>query len=294
MRQYRYQYNCETFAYERIHFNAVTFAKRVAISLFLGLGLGVAVISYCVVNNWHYEDILLARQNRELGKKISEQTQLFTSIQSALNKLHKMDNGYYRSILNMDKIDATIWDGGVGGTDKYSALSPDVLKTPAILADKLAYQTRLQVSSFNALERIADEKSSELKHIPALRPIPGHVVSGFGYRKVSRPPSVEYHPGLDFDADVGTPIKATGNGVVIAAGVTESGYGIQVVIDHGFGYKTRYAHMSRTEVALGQQIKRGDVLGYSGNTGYSTGPHLHYEVIKHGEQVDPFHYFYSN
>jgi murein DD-endopeptidase MepM/ murein hydrolase activator NlpD len=294
MSKYRYRYNCETFAYERVHFDAPKFAKRAGVAVVLGMLLGTTFLLYCFVNGWHYEDVLLSQYNKSLEKQIAQQTQTFAQIQNNLNRLHKMDNSYYRSILNMDKIDASIWDGGVGGTDKYSALSPEVLKTPAILADKLAYQSQLQVSSFTALEKIAEEKTDELKHIPAIRPVPGHVVSGFGYRRAPYHTHLQYHPALDFDADTGTPIKATGNGVVIAAGVTESGYGIQVVLDHGFGYKTRYAHMSRTEVKLGQQIKRGDLLGYSGNTGYSTGPHLHYEVIKHGEQVDPFHYFYSN
>jgi len=135
--------------------------------------------------------------------------------------------------------------------------------------------------------------------IPAIQPISNrqlkHIASGFGWRidpilKVS-----EYHPGIDFVADIGTPVYATGNGVI---GQTDygygSGYGIHVIINHGFGYQTLYAHMSRVNVTPGQQVKRGDVIGYVGLTGRTTGPHLHYEVIKNGDRIDPINYFFND
>ncbi len=294
MKHFCYSFNSETFTYERIHFCVKGFVRSVGYAVLCGLVCGALLVGYLSFNNLHLEDNVFAERNSMMVAKINVQTEMLANLQASLNDLHLKDNSYYRSILNMDKIDPSLWNGGTGGSDRFSVLQPTVLQTPSILLEKLSYQTRLQVSSFDALEKIAEEKSEELRHVPAIRPLNGYVVSGFGYRRAAaRHTHAEFHPGIDFDADTGTPVRSTGAGVIITSGAPESGYGIQIVVDHGFGYKTRYAHLSKVAVTAGQQVKRGEVIGYSGNTGYSTGPHLHYEVIRHSSTVNPYDFFYA-
>jgi murein DD-endopeptidase MepM/ murein hydrolase activator NlpD len=120
------------------------------------------------------------------------------------------------------------------------------------------------------------------------------IASGFGMRIHPIYKITKMHTGLDFTADVGTEIYATGDGVIEAVDSKLAGYGRHVIIRHGYGFQTLYAHMSRVNVKPGEKVKRGQIIGYVGNTGASTGPHLHYEVIRNGEKVDPAFYFYSD
>jgi murein DD-endopeptidase MepM/ murein hydrolase activator NlpD len=130
--------------------------------------------------------------------------------------------------------------------------------------------------------------------VPTLRPLKGRILSGFGYRRDPISGGVHFHPGLDLDARYGEPIHAVAEGTVIEAGGSDGGYGIQVEIDHGYGYVTKYAHMSKLAVKPGQKVKRKDVIGYVGNTGYSVGAHLHYEVIRYGNKIDPRDYILAD
>jgi murein DD-endopeptidase MepM/ murein hydrolase activator NlpD len=155
-----------------------------------------------------------------------------------------------------------------------------------------------QVKSFGAIENMVKNKEKLLAAIPSIQPISNRtlnrVASGFGYRIDPVYKDRRLHPGLDFTAPIGTPIYAAADGVVKDAGFNTGGYGNRVVVNHGFGYETLYAHMVRIKARVGTRVKRGEVIGYVGSTGKSTGPHLHYEVHKNGTQLDPIYFFYND
>jgi murein DD-endopeptidase MepM/ murein hydrolase activator NlpD len=156
----------------------------------------------------------------------------------------------------------------------------------------------VQEKSYAEIDDLVKNKQKMLASIPAIQPVANkdlkRIASGFGYRIDPIYKTVKYHAGLDFSAPSGTPIYATGDGVVEDASMSDVGYGNHVVIKHGYGYKTLYGHMLRIKVKAGQSVKRGDVLGWVGSTGKSTGPHCHYEVMKNGEKVDPVYFFFND
>jgi len=215
------------------------------------------------------------------------------TLEHQLNKIHTNDQAFYRSILNQERMEESVWEQAKGGQVITPSAVPDYIQNIQTLIGRLQNKVKLQSESFEKIHHIAKIKSEELKHIPAIKPIPGNIVSGFGYRPDPFHGHVHFHAGIDIVARMGTKIKSTGDGVILTAGTPEMGYGLQVEVDHGYGYVTKYAHLSGVNVQVGQKIKRGDVIGFSGNSGYSTGPHLHYEVIKNGTKVNPFDYFYA-
>jgi murein DD-endopeptidase MepM/ murein hydrolase activator NlpD len=165
--------------------------------------------------------------------------------------------------------------------------------------DRITKQIYVQSKSFDEVVNLAKSKEKLFASIPAIMPINqkdlAHAVtSGFGWRTHPVYKTQEFHPGMDFSAEQGTPIYATGDGVIDRADNLAQGYGNHVVIDHGFGYKTLYGHMSKIATRAGQKIVRGQLIGYVGSTGLSTGPHIHYEVIRNGEKVNPINYYYND
>jgi murein DD-endopeptidase MepM/ murein hydrolase activator NlpD len=155
-----------------------------------------------------------------------------------------------------------------------------------------------QKNSYDELRELLKGKEKLLACTPAIQPVSNkdlnRIASGFGYRVDPIYKTVKFHPGLDFTAPQGTPIYATANGVVTLAGNTADGYGNHVVINHGYGYETLYGHMVRVKVRNGQRVTRGEIIGYVGSTGKSTGPHCHYEVHKNGQKIDPIYFFYND
>jgi len=172
------------------------------------------------------------------------------------------------------------------------------LKSITTQLNTLALQAAYQEKSYNDINGMLKNKEKLLAAIPAIQPISNknltHLASGFGYRVDPVYKVTKFHAGLDFAAAVGTPIYATADGVVKEADYNAGGYGNNVVINHGFGYETLYGHMYRIKTKVGRKVKRGEVIGYVGSTGKSTGPHCHYEVHKNGQPVDPVYYFYND
>jgi murein DD-endopeptidase MepM/ murein hydrolase activator NlpD len=164
--------------------------------------------------------------------------------------------------------------------------------------NNLTLRVAYQGKSYNDIDNMIKNKEKLLLAIPAIQPVSNknlnRIASGFGYRIDPVYKVTKFHAGLDFAAPLGTPIYATADGVVQTAGFNTGGYGNEVVINHGYGYQTLYGHMFKVKVHPGQVIKRGEVIGYVGNTGKSTGPHCHYEVHKNGKPVDPIYYFYND
>jgi murein DD-endopeptidase MepM/ murein hydrolase activator NlpD len=217
--------------------------------------------------------------------------------------IESMDQRYgnlFRGMFNMEPIDPSVWNGGTGGHNRYANLanfgSARTISETIERADKLSQRIALTSKSIDEVAKLAREKESMLASIPSIKPVRADLLaaslqdlSGFGWRlhpihKVQR-----FHKGIDFTADKGTAIQATGDGTVEKSGY-DGGYGKCVIINHGYGYKTLYGHMSQLDVSEGQKVKKGQRIGLIGSTGSATGPHCHYEIHFKGEVVNPLQY----
>ncbi len=222
-------------------------------------------------------------------------------ITADLNTLRKRDENLYRVIYQRDPIDEKIWKTSEKVGDKYDLIREksdyesiaDILSAMEIARNKM----KLQQASYNEIAALVKRKDDMINSIPSIQPITNkdltRISSGFGWRihPIYRIP--KKHTGIDFTAPTGTPIYSTGDGVVEATHY-EGGYGNSVIVNHGYSYKTRYAHMSRFGTKTGAKVKRGALLGYVGSTGASVGPHLHYEVEYGDQKVDPALFFYND
>ncbi len=220
---------------------------------------------------------------------------------SALDDIRERDDHIYRVIFEAEPIPRTIREAAFGGSDRYAQYrgfqNSQLISETMQRLDQLTRQLYVQSKSYDEVFEMAKNKSDMLASIPAIVPLSRgaeRLVSGFGYRIHPIYKTRRMHTGVDFLAPTGTPIYATGNGVVVEAERNNYGYGRMVMIDHGYGYETIYAHLSQIQVKSGQEVKRGEVIGLVGNTGISTAPHLHYEVIRNGRKVNPVNYFFSD
>ena len=243
---------------------------------------------------------LLKKDNAEWRSKVEVMNAKLDEYDRALVTLQHRDNDIYRSIFGMNEIPVEVRNAGFGGVNRYAHyddVDPNgILKNAAVRLDVLSKKTYVQSKSFDEisqLSRRAGEMASCIPAIPPMCPEPGkyRLSSSFGYRSDPFSKRTQRHHGVDFAMKSGNLLYATGDGVVESVKFELWGYGNQVVIDHGFGYKTRYAHMSTIAVAEGMKVKRGECIGESGNSGRSSGPHLHYEVLYKGAPVNPANYF---
>ena len=224
------------------------------------------------------------------------------NLEILMNDMEHRDNDLYRVMFEADPIPSSVRRSGFSGADRYADLYGYMNSTQVVSAarklDVIASQLYHQSISYDTLFALARNKSDMLAHIPAIFPLKeteiNFISSFFGHRpdpiyKVSK-----FHTGIDFSAQMGTEVYATGDGVVSDVQKGYWGYGNLVVVDHGFGYVTRYAHLQKTAVHKGQRVKRGQLVGYVGNTGKTTGVHLHYEVLKNDVYVNPINFFYND
>jgi murein DD-endopeptidase MepM/ murein hydrolase activator NlpD len=233
----------------------------------------------------------------DLGRKLDKLNSVMVSIENRDDKI-------YRAVLGAEPIDKAIRNGGVGGAERYSDIREGKIRNREYIAelhnkvDKLRRKIYIESISQDELLKITNDKQKLFAAIPAIQPISNReltaLASGYGERLHPFYKVVKMHQGIDFAAPQGTPIYATADGVVIAADTAVFGYGKIVIIDHGFGYQTRYAHVQSFNVVAGDIVKRGEPIAFVGNTGQSTAPHLHYEVILNGFQINPIHYFYND
>ncbi len=242
------------------------------------------------------------QENANLRYSYSVLEKQIADLEQRMAAVEKRDNQVYRSIFESDPIPDSARSKMIERLDdlkKIAGMSQEQLILSATTSlNRLHNRLNFQAKSFDRINELIERKEDLLAAIPAIQPVSNkeleRVASGFGYRidPVYKIPKM--HAGLDFTANTGTPIYATANGSVTESGFNFGGYGNHVVINHGFGYETLYAHMVRIKVKKGQKVKRGEVIGWVGNTGKSTGPHLHYEVRKNGTPVDPIYYFYND
>ena len=299
MSKTKFRFNPETLEYEKVSSDYKgAIIKTLGILSFAAL---VAIISYTVALQGNDTETL-QRELSEYEVQFKLLNQKTREIQSQLDDLAQMDDDVYREIFGADPISDDVRKAGTGGIDKYLSLDAlsdgEKIKELHQKIDNMSSQYEVQKQSYNKLIKMAQNKSKMLASIPAIQPIPNknlrRVASGFGYRVDPIYKTRKMHNGMDFTAPTGTKIYATGDAVVQKVQNKRWGYGKHVVLNHGYGYSTLYGHMSRINVRVGQKVKRGQLIGLVGSTGKSTGPHLHYEVRKNGNAVNPVGYFYND
>lgn len=302
MAKVKYYYDEETLSYRKITVNKSDYYRRILFSLF-----GVLLIAFFGFIG--FSQIIMSpserAQKREfqnlqlnyelLSKRLEESS-------SILSEIQERDNNIYRSYFEANPIAEEQRKAGFGGVNRYkylegydnSLLITEATKKLDILDKRLSVQSK----SLDEIVKMAKDKEKMLASIPAIQPINNEhltrMASGFGWRNDPFTKVRKFHKGMDFTAPKGTPIYASGDGIVIRADGRAPGYGRHVRIDHGYGYVTLYAHMSKYVVRRRQRIKRGDLIGYVGNTGRSQAPHLHYEVRKDGHAINPLNYYYGS
>lgn len=304
MSKVKYYFDAETLSYRPI--KATNINRIINFLLFVLSSFSFGLICLLILLN---SDILntpseIAQkrtiQNYELqfdilNKKLSQ-------LESVVANVEERDNNLYRVYFEASPIPEEQRYAGFGGVNRYRDLegydnSELIINTTKRL-DILTKQTVVQSRSLDEIERLAANKSELIAAIPTIQPIKNkdltRVASGFGYRIDPFTKKRRFHYGMDFTAKRGTPVYATGNGIVKRADNRSSGYGRHIRIDHGFGYVSLYAHLTKYNVRRGQKVKRGDIIGYVGNTGRSAGPHLHYEILKDKKKINPLNFYYGN
>jgi len=302
MKKVKYFYNTQTLKYEKL-----VVSVRVKILRILGF-LSAAIVTGVLFLSVSYR-FLDSPKEKSLRREIDNMKEQYDALQhrmneakSQLSELQRRDNQIYRVIFEASPIPDSTRSGKIEKDEELAQLqsfaSSDIISSTAVLLKELMNRIKSQEKSYGEIDDLVKNKQQMLASIPAIQPVSNkdlnRIASGFGYRIDPIYKTVKFHAGLDFTAPSGTPIYATGDGTVEEASLSDVGYGNHVVIRHGYGYKTLYGHMLRTKVKTGQAVKRGDVLGWVGSTGKSTGPHCHYEVMKNGEKVDPVYFFFND
>lgn len=275
-------------------------------SIVSGLGISVLIGGIFAAGFFYFVDSpkenTYDREINQYRLQVSLLNNKADKVMAVLQQLETNDDRVYRTIFEMPAVQRDLRDAGIGGGDQYGKFNvvenADLLKQTAAKLDLISRRIVVQSQSFDQLKATVINKEKMLASIPSIMPVDRNRIkfsSGFGWRQnpFTRSGS-QFHPGIDMAGKIGTPIYATGDGVVEDPFGSMSGYGICIMIDHGYGFQTLYAHLSKKLVQPGDHVKRGQIIGYLGNTGPSTGPHLHYEVIKGGQKVNPINYIYGD
>ena len=297
-----YRFNQETLSYDKIHISLKRRLWRLMVKFIQSLSLALVIFLAVSAFMDSPKEKALKREKEEIVAQYHILNNQINEQETVLTNLENRDDNIYRIIFESDPIDVSIRRAGTGGINKYEALkdmdNAELIINTSKKLDKLSKAMYIQSRSYDEIETLAKNKIDMLTSIPAILPVSlknprTRLSSSFGYRVHPMYKTVKLHAGMDFGGAIGTPIYATGNGKVIYAGL-QKGYGKSILIDHGFNYKTQYAHLDSYNVKTGQKVKRGDIIGYMGNTGMSTGPHVHYEVRKNGAPVDPINYYFND
>ena len=297
-----YIYNEETLSYEAVSIPLKVQLRRLLTYALLGVVLSTAAI---YTFSYFFEtprSVLMRRQNDAMQMRYELLMQRFRQTDAALTDLLQRDNKVYRSIFEADIIPLSVRESGMGGAGRYELLlakpQTKIVAEASLLMDKITKKAYIQSKSLDEISRLASQMEQMIECIPRIQPLnlsnpKIRVSAAFGPRIDPIYRVQSWHDGIDFAGPVGIPIYATGEGRVIRArhDFSPYGYGNVVDIDHGFGYKTRYAHLSEIKVELGEAVQRGQLIALLGNTGKSTGPHLHYEVQYKGQTVNPINFF---
>jgi len=293
MAKVKYRFNAHTLSYDKIVISFKTKFKRFlalfSTTLVSSVLIAVGILQFYEsprMRSLHKENERLETQYKLLYKDL-------LTVEKVLDEIENRDNNLYRVVFESDPI---------GGVNRYSQLesfdnSELVIRTAEKL-DIISKQAYIQAKSYDEVMNMALNKEKLVSSMPAIMPISNKslksTASGWGYRIHPIYKIKQFHYGMDFTASIGTKVYATGDGVIKDVQSIGGGYGKWIMIDHGFDYQTLYAHLSGFNVKVGDQVKRGQVIGYIGNSGTSTGPHVHYEVHKNGEPVNPQYYYFKD
>ena len=302
MAKVKYYYDTKTLSYKRIELSGLNKLKRMFYLLMGSAFLGLVMVLV-------FFQFFDSPKEKTLNREIAQLTTQYDLVQDKLSQvelvlddIQKRDDNIYRVIFEADPIPSSIRKAGYGGVNRYQELNgfknTELVVETSKKLDQITKQLYIQSKSFDDIIELAKNKADMLAAIPAIQPVSNkdlsRMASGWGYRIHPIYKTRKLHTGMDFSAKSGTPIYATGDGKIHKVRRSRRGYGNHVVIDHGYGYKTLYAHMKKYIVKKGQKVKRGDVIGYVGSTGTSVAPHLHYEVHKDGRKINPVNFYYND
>jgi murein DD-endopeptidase MepM/ murein hydrolase activator NlpD len=302
MSKIKYRFDTKSLTYQR----AKPTKKELILKFLSYLATGLVFSTVVIIFAYRFlnspKEKILERENKNLQLQYELLNKRMELVSDVLDDIQQRDDQIYRTIFEAEPIPVSIRKAGFGGVDRYRELegynNTELIKETTKKLDKISKQLYIQSNSFDEVFKLAKNKAEMLSSIPAIQPVSNgdlkRLASGFGYRTHPIYKIQHLHTGLDFSAPIGTDIYATGNGTVVTVESDARGYGNNVVINHGYGYQTLYAHMSKFNCRVGQKVKRGDVIGYVGSTGTSTAPHLHYEVIKNGTKINPVNFFYND
>ena len=302
MAKIKYYYDTKTLSYRPIKLNSgekikgyfIFFLSSILLSFF------ILLIFYQFFDSPKEKKLKLEIQNLTSQYEVIDKN--MKQVEIVLDEIQDRDDNIYRVIFEADPIPTSIRKQGFGGVNRYEKLlglsNSELMINTSKKIDQLTKQLYLQSKSFDEVIDLAKNKSNMLASIPAIQPVANkdlkRMASGYGYRILPIYKTRKMHYGMDFSAKTGTEIYSTGDGIVSKVKRSKRGYGNYVKINHGFGYETLYAHMSKYIVKKGQKVKRGEVIGFVGNSGISTAPHLHYEVRKDNKKINPVNFYYND
>ncbi len=301
MQNKHYKYDPDTLSYKEVRRGISYYAKRALFHLSFGMVVSIGLFFVYMYIFDSPKEKRLKREQHELITQYEQMSRRLSQIEEVLEDIHSRDENIYRVVYEADSIPVSVRKAGFGGINRYKDManlpSSDLIIETAKKLDIVTRQLYVQSKSFDEIIGLVNKNNEMLSHLPAIMPINNkdltRTASGWGWRIHPIYKIKKFHEGMDFSAPIGTEIYATGDGTVSTVETSYSGYGKHVKIDHGFGYVTIYAHMSKFNVKVGQKVKRGDIIGFVGTTGISTGPHLHYEVVKKGQKVNPQLYYFQ-
>lgn len=302
MKKIKYYYNTHSLRYEKLE--TPLRVKLLRVFAFLA----TAIVTSAIISYFAFQFIgspgekILRAQNERLKTRYENLNDQVKTLEQQMAELEKRDNSVYRSIFEANPIPDSVRAKALEKQKEIAKVARmedfEVVQSIQNTLNTLASRISSQKKSYAELEGLMKNKEKILASTPAIQPVSNkelnRIASGFGYRIDPVYKTIKMHAGLDFAAPQGTPIYATANGRIKVAGRSSGGYGNHVVIDHGYGYETLYGHMVRVKARVGQQVTRGEVIGYVGTTGKSTGPHCHYEIRKNGNKIDPIYFFYND
>ena len=302
MAKVKYYFDHHTLSFKQVQKTFRTILLKILSYISTSLVFSVVIIALGFYFFDSPKEKMLEREVRQYELQYKILNDRLSNIQSVLTDLADRDDNIYRVIFESEPIPGTTRKAGYGGVDRYKDLegykNSDLIIESSKKIDQITAQMYVQSKSFDEVYDMAMNKSRMLASLPAIQPVNNkdlrRLSSYFGYRIDPYYKVTKFHEGVDFSAPVGTVVHASGDGVVVERERSMGGYGNVIIIDHGFGYKTMYAHLQEFKINLGDHVKRGQIIAAVGSTGKSTSPHLHYEVWKNNKPIDPIHYFFND
>ncbi len=302
MKKIKYYYNTNTLRYEKLEV-----PLRVKLLRIFGF-IAAAVVTAALISYFAFQFIgspnekILRLQNERLRDRYADLNDKAKSLDKQMAELENRDNNVYRAIFEANPIPDSARAKEIENEKEIATVegmaNNQLLSSITHTLTTLSSRVKVQSKSYLQIDELIKNKEQLLSHTPAIQPVSNkdlkRIASGFGYRIDPVYKTVKMHPGLDFAAPQGTPIFATANGTITTSGNKGNGYGNHVIINHGYGYETLYGHMVKVKSNPGQKVTRGEIIGWVGSTGKSTGPHCHYEVHKNGNKIDPVYFFYND